>query len=314
MSLKSLLTTRKKFELEMREARSAGEPWFRIAERLGDAFDAAGDGDIVADMKAAAEDGTGLSGQILGRYVSLLSRMKRIASEEGVAVESLLSPVFNAQEVAARLYERAPGIGLESLLDLAAGSVTLAILRKRLEDAPSGALRTPESARAAVARAKAENTELVERALKDSAPKLWGVGARIRQRPRLAVVSSVGYEVVGKGNSIIAGVDLLDIDVRMNDDRFSRNLFPSLLLSTFYPRFYVGCVSAPDRSAVIRALDAVEWLGLDGVGVLEIRSNGSVVELKASAGGPVPDRTAKYKELRIKYPGTKRKKVDAKSK
>jgi hypothetical protein len=80
--------------------------------------DAAADGDIAADMKAAAEDGTGLSGQILGRYVSLLSRIKRIAAEEGVAVESLLSPVFNAQEVAARLYDRAPGIGIESLLDI----------------------------------------------------------------------------------------------------------------------------------------------------------------------------------------------------
>jgi hypothetical protein len=94
----------------------------------------------------------------------------------------------------------------------------------------------------------------VERALKDSARKLWGLGARIRQQPRLAVVGSVGFEIVGSGNSIIAGVDMLDIDVRMKDDRFSRNLFPSLLLSTFYSRFYVGCVSAPDRSAVTRSI------------------------------------------------------------
>jgi hypothetical protein len=151
-----------------------------------------------------------------------------------------------------------------------------------------------------------ENTALVERALKDSAPKLWGLGSRLRHRPRLAVVGSVGYEIVGSGNSIIAGVDLLDLDVRMNDDRFSRNLFPSLLLSTFYPRFYVGCVSAPDRSAVMRALDAVEWLGMEAVGVLEIPSDGSVVELRPSIGGPVPNRTAKYNELRIKFPGAKR--------
>jgi hypothetical protein len=306
MSLKSLLTARKKFEREMREVRDAGGPWFKIAERLGDEFDSAVDGDVAADMKAAAEDGTGLSGQILGRYVSLLGRIRRIATEEGVAVESLLSPVFNAQEVAARLYDRAPEIGIESLLDLAAGSVTLAVLRKRLEDAPSGAVRSPESARAAVARAKAENTALLERALKASAPALWGRGSRIRQRPRLTVVGSAGYEVVGTESSMIAGIDILDIDVRMNDDRFSRNLFPSVLLSTFYPRFYLGAVSAPDRSAVMRTMDAVEWLGLEAVGVLEIRSDESVVELRAPRGGPVPDRTAKYNELKIKYPGARR--------
>jgi hypothetical protein len=220
---------------------------------------------IAADLKAAAEDGTGLSGQILGRYVSLLSRIQRIAAEKGVVVESLLSPVFNAQEVAARLYDRAPEIGIESLLDLAAGSVKLAVLRKRLEDAPSGAARSPDSARAAVARAKAENTALVDRALKASAPALWGRGSRIRQRPRLAVVGSVGYEVVGSENSMIAGIDIVDLDVRMNDDQFSRNLFASVLLSTFYPRFYLGAVSAPDRGAAMRAMDAAEWLDLDSV-------------------------------------------------
>jgi len=42
------------------------------------------------------------------------------------------------------------------------------------------------------------------------------------------------------------------------------------------------------------------------VGVLEIRSDESVVELRAPRGGPVPDRTAKYNELKIKYPGARR--------
>ncbi|MFX7844923.1 hypothetical protein ABTK14_21985, partial [Acinetobacter baumannii] len=79
---------------------------------------------------------TRLSPGVLRRYVLLLDRLRSIAAIEGLERDALLSPVFNAAEVAVRIYDRNATAGISSLRELKAGEVTLVQLRDRLTKVP----------------------------------------------------------------------------------------------------------------------------------------------------------------------------------
>lgn len=294
MSFSDLLTPLQKFERKIRAARDDGEAWYALVRRLDAALDGAPDGDDAAALAEAAEEITGVSRLMWKRYRTALARTERIAREARLPSEALLGPSFATQEIALRIHDRAPKEGLESLASVAGGDVRLADLRERLSLLPPADPEGGEAARAAIVRAKSAGRSLVDRALKDSTEQLWGHGSRIVRRPRLKFMSGDGYEVVARDGAIVAGVDVTDVGVRTNRDRVAESVSPSILMSSFFPKFFLACLATAPRGAAERTSEVLEWLGADWIGVVAVRADGSVDTVRRPNGSPVPDRTARY--------------------
>lgn len=293
---------RKLFTREIQGAKATGAAWHVLARLMIRGFDSAEDDQEVSELRSAAKDVTGLSPQILKRYVALLRRTQKIAGKAGVETETLLSPVFNAQEVAARLYDRSPEAGIEALEQLKKGEVTLAQLRTRLAGTPASAANPAEFARSAVVRTRTLNTDLIDRALKNSAEHLWGKESELKRRPRLMYFGKFGYEVIGDDGSVLAGVDVMFPDPRLNQDYLAGNVAPSLLLAPFFKKFYFAFAPTTDDGVVGRAEALLDWLGFGWVGIVKIQRDGSIDTVRKPVGSPVPDQTGKYEALKRKFP------------
>jgi hypothetical protein len=288
-------------QARLEAAKSAKAPWFETARILVAALDAARDESEGDALRAAAGRATGLSPQMLKRYVALLERMRTIAAEMGLSPDDLLSPVFNAQETAARIYARSPGEGADVMRRLAAGDITLARVRE-LQSRLAGPGAAHMSSRSAVRHARTVNAGLVERAFKDSLVELWGAGARLGRRPRLRYLGgSAGYEVVGGDGSVVAGIDVMFPDARLNRDYVEDNVGSSLLLSTFFAEFFLAFPPDADPDAISRTVELLEWFGCGWIGLTTCDGDGRLVVTRKPSGRPVPDRTARFDALKRKY-------------
>jgi hypothetical protein len=294
MSFRDLLTPYQRVEREMKAAHEAGEPWFALVRRFDAAFDAAYDSDEEMTVQEASEAATGLSPLMWRRFRAALTKTEDIAAEVGLPPERLLSPTFAHQELALRVYERSPSEGPNILMSSASGTVRLTEIRDLLTRLPPKDPTGSKAARAAVGSAKRDARALIHQALKDSSVKLWGKGPVLVRRPRLRFMSTDGYEVIAQDGTIAAGVDVTDVGVRTNQDKVAQSLAPSLLVSTFFPEFHIACRSIDGSSVARRSAEILEWLDASWVGVVAVRSDGSVEVVRRPSGRPVPDRTVRY--------------------
>jgi hypothetical protein len=295
MSFKDLPTPYQSVEREMRRAMERGEAWYELVRRFDAAFDAAQDHDEQMTVQEASEAATGLSPLMWRRQRAALTKTEEIAHHAGLPLESLLSATFAHQELAVRAFDRSPDEGLKILMSSANGGVRLAEIRQLLTRLPPKDPTGSKAARAAVGDAKRDGTALIDRALKDSSAKLFGKGCAIVRRPRLRLFTTgYGYEVIAKNGTVAAGVDVADVGIRTNQDRLAQTLPSSLLLSSFYPQFFIACRSADGGGTAKRSADTLNWLGASWVGILAVRSDGSVQVVRRPKGRPVPDRTALY--------------------
>jgi hypothetical protein len=202
-------------EDRLRATKAAKAPWFGMAPLLASALEDAAAPNEVEQLWAAAAKATGLSLQMLKRYVALWDRMRTISSQMGVRLEDLLSQNFNAQETAARVYGRSKEEGAEVMRRLAAGDITLARVRelqKRLARVSPDKL----GSRSAIFHRRTVNADLIARAFKDSLVDLWGGGARLERRPRLRYIGGqTGYEVIGGDGSVVGHVPRCPIESRL---------------------------------------------------------------------------------------------------
>jgi hypothetical protein len=301
MAFRDLITPARRFEREMRAAKDAGTPWFALVRTLDAALDAATDGDEAADLAEAAEAGTGLTHVMWKRYRAALTRTEAIARDSGLPPECLLSPAFAHQEIALRIHDRSAVRGLEILQSSAEGGLRLADLRERLSHMPSSDPTGSETARAAVVRAKSAKRNLMDRALKDSTVKLWGAGSRIVRRPRLRFMSTHGYEVIARDDTIAGGVDVADFGVRTNRDNLADAIAPALLTSTFFKSFFIACIATNSTGAAERSAEVLDWLGVAWVGVMAVRADGTIETVRPSSGPPVPDRSDRYEAAKRRF-------------
>ncbi|WP_256807637.1 hypothetical protein [Bradyrhizobium sp. Bra64] len=287
------------------EARTSRAPWYVHAKFLISALDAADDQDEEAELLAASRRASGLSIQILKRYISVLRRTRDAAAVAALKVENLLSPVFNAQEVAIRLFERAPEQGLQSLKDLAERRVTLVTLRERLADAPS--IGSPgERSRLVMQQAKSLKRDLMESALSASAELIWGSGAKAQLRVRLLYFGIKGLEVIGADGSIVAGVDLLTPDIRQNRDYLANSISRPLTIAPFFQKFYLAFAPVASEDIVGRSIDLLKWLQYDWIGVLTVDRDGRVTVAREPSGDPTPNLVNRYEALKRKFAATRR--------
>ena len=287
------------------EARASRAPWHAHAKALIAAIDAADDQDEVAELLAASARASGLSLQILKRYISVLRRTRDAAALAALKVETLVSPVFNAQEVAVRLYERAPEQGLQSLKDLAERRVTLATLRERLADAPT-IDSAGERARVAVQQAKSLKRDLMETALSTSAERIWGRGAKAQLRVRLLYFGMKGFEIIGADGSVVAGVDLLTPDMRQSRDYLANWISRPLTIAPFFEKFYLAFAPVASEDIVGRSIELLAWLQYDWIGVLTVDRDGNVTVAREPSGDPTPNLVNRYEALKRRFPASRR--------
>lgn len=311
------LTPGKKFE-EFREelaaARDGGQPWFALGELYSQALATAADADLPA-LRTAASEASRLSGGVLRRYVVLLERLRAIAASEGLGRDALLSRVFNAAEVAARIYDLDPKKGMAALLDLKAGAVTLEALRDRLSKIPVGTEPTKEPAPRrmdplpqslargfSAVRSRELKASFMLQALEARAADLWEPGVSLRRRPVTRFYTShQGFEILASGapGRRLGGVELFILDGQEDVElRHFEGLFPSyLVLATFYPRFDLAFSPSTSDASLARAVDLLGSFGAPSVGVMRVTSGGAVDVLIEPKGPPMPDRSARYHVL-----------------
>jgi hypothetical protein len=308
----------------MSAARDGGQPWSVLGDMFAKALATATDADLV-DLRTAASEATRLSRGVLRRYVVLLDRLRAIAATHGLARDELVSRVFNAAEVAARIYDLDPGQGMTALRDLKAGAVTLSELRRRLADLPPPAVPQPvdpepEQDRPtaelvprgiAVIRSRELKASFMREALAPWAEGRWGIGSSLRRRAAGTryYTSHQGFEIVsgdyaGQLRADFAarpwaGVELFILDGREESElRYFEQVFPSyLVLATFYPAFFFAYSPSTPDGSVARAVELLGLFGAGSVGVIRVTAVGTVETLVEPDGPPVPDRTARYDVL-----------------
>lgn len=237
----------------------SARPWHATARALQRLADHAreeewnGDGQV----RQLAERATKLSWGALARYLSAFNRIEAIATREGVAVEDLISDGFNSAEVAVRLYDRNREDGLTALRDLHHGRQTLAGVRRALEIAKGGQADGAVVAKSALLRKRKGEILGVEVALRDHGARLFGAGCKITRRPSLRYFKHIGVEarVAGK---LVGGANILTPDPALKTDQIETMLPGALLLSNYFPRFFLIFSSGADPDAIDRTRAALK--------------------------------------------------------
>lgn len=273
-------------------------PWHELARML----------ELAAGSELYSPPGTrslvggmcGLSVGVVGRYIAAYRRIRQIAQDRGIPMETLLSGSFNGCEVACRLYDRSGDQGFASLVGLREGSENLASVRRRLGEVAAPA-DSEAATRGKLLRQRGLEIEAVETALAASAERLFGRGSEVVRRPGLRLFRRVGFEVVARDGSVAAGLDLLTSQADRQRDELDEGFGASALLATHFPKFHyvVSPGSEPDIAA--RAVETVSRFGMRWFGVMRVEPDGGIEVLRPAKGRPDPDRTAQYPDLKKRY-------------
>jgi hypothetical protein len=297
----------------MHEARRGGQPWFVAARLLRDTLARAPDESAASRIRSQAAEATRLSPGVLRRYVALLDRLDGIATIEGFDMNAIVSPVFNAAEVAVRIYDRNPEEGVKALLELKAGDATLVQLRERLTKVPVWLPDTDERTAAVRQRRKNESAAkafferlavriaFMSQALERS-PLMPSGGRLVRRRSTSLFSSREGsLEIVtesadGAEVTIHAGAELLVYE--RGEVRSFERAFPALaLLATFYPRFHLVFSPGTPVDYVEAAQRLIALFGTASIGIAKVNIDGDLQRILEPTGPPQPDRTVKFTAL-----------------
>lgn len=215
------------------------------------------------------------------RYVSTLKNIEKIAASNDREVSSVLPSSFTGAELAVRLYERDPILGLSALTALRERKTTLEAVRELLKAAPA-----PKEQRsrydAAVDRAERSNrcSELFYSAV----PGLFGAGAIAERRPILRHFRRWGFEVSRGEEGIVAGVDLYLVDPQARETQIIEPIAQSALLSFYLPSFYVLFEQGAAQAVLEGTDEALLTMNVPWVGILRIDDSGLVRTFRQPSG------------------------------
>jgi hypothetical protein len=278
------LTDGESLAASLKAAVDKGEPWFTIAALVI----GGGLASELHERRRLALKVIELSNNLLGRYISVLRRLREIAELHDVPIERLLSPVFSATEIAVRIYDRTPNSGLDALYQLKERRTTLAKLRLKLEGIEA------TRSQAGLARA-GQKIEEYETALQSFVAREFGASATLTRRPALRPFARVGWIVLGKDRQTRCGIDLFDQSSIKH--LIESALPPAIVLSTFFQRFFMLFPDPRDEYTVKQAGQMLDFFRADSFGTLHLTSGGGVLNIRKSIGSPTPDRSSDYNSL-----------------
>jgi hypothetical protein len=281
------------------QARRAREPWFVMAGRIEAALaegTAIGYGEDV--IKNVVVETSKLSWGVVTRYLSTIRRVKAAAAAAGLETEALLSPGFNGVEAAVRLYDRSASEGLDALVGLREGRLSAGDVSDKLALRD---LKETESSRGMRLRRRGTAIDGVEKALAKESGRLFPKDSTVKRRPALRYFRRVGMEVRREDGTCVCGLDIMASDAGTAADELDEGLSKVVLLSTYFPRFFLVFSADYPAAAVDEAMGALDLIGVRWLGVMKVTPEGTVETLRKPVGAPAPDRSAEYERLRAGF-------------
>lgn len=268
--------------------------WFIVAGLMRKAL---GSADAQSDgVRSAAQEVTGLSWGVLTRYLNVLGRVERAASAANVTSDDLLSLGFNGVELAVRLFDRSAELGIEALRGLHDGTKTVADVREALALAAPGGAGADVVTRSRLLRRNAAGIRAVEEAAEAARGGLFPKDSIIRRRRGMRFFRRTGIEVLAQDGSPLQGLDVV-ADPSSTSDPLDAGLAQSVLLSTFFPRFYLAFPPAADAASIGRAVDVLDRLAVPWIGTLRATDDRRLQIVREPSARPVPDRSHLYRTI-----------------
>jgi hypothetical protein len=268
--------------------------WFVVAGLMRKVLGSADDQSD--EVRSAAHEVTGLSWGVLTRYLNVLVRVERAAYAANVAPDDLLSRGFNGVELAVRLFDRSAESGIEALRGLRDGTKTVSDVRKALDLAAPGGADAAVVMRSRLLRRNSIGIRAVEEAVEAARGGLFPEDSIIRRRRGLRYFRRTGIEVLAQDGSPLQGLDVV-ADPSSTSDPLDAGLAQSVLLSTFFPRFYLAVPPTADAASMERAVDILERLAVPWIGTLRATDERRLQIVREPSGPPVPDRSRLYREI-----------------
>ena len=255
--------SKEEFLVRLKDLKGSGYPWHEIGAALRARPEIAYPRSwrqLIDDVHRA----TGVSPVMLSRYVAVLKELELIAPDP-TELSSLVPGSFTGAEVAVRLYHRNREKGLQALKDLREGLTTIDKIRDDLAKEPSRrqGFSHPDRAKSAAG---------VETLLAMEAGRLFGAGSRVVGRTSVPYLCRHGFEVMSPDGNSFAGVDLYFPDTQDPLEPLAR----SILLSRYFPRFYVMLAPGFSEDDLGRAAAVLEAFAADSVGLLHMPDENSI--------------------------------------
>jgi hypothetical protein len=251
-------------------------------------------------LKRTIAEATGLSWGILTRYNSTFRRVKAAAAAAGKDVEALLSPGFNGVEAGIRLYDRSAADGLEALLALHSGSMSAVQVRRKLDGASTDRLNDALASRSRLLRRRGLEIDAMEKALVRHSAQFFPKDSTAKRRPALRYFRKVGMEVRRKDGTCVCWLDLMASEADNAAGELDAGLAKTILLSTYFPMFFLFFSAGSPEEAVKEAVAALDLVDVPWLGVMRVIADGTIEIVRRSVGRPVPERTSEYESLRAK--------------
>jgi hypothetical protein len=150
--------------------------------------------------------------------------------------------------------------------------------------------------RAALERAKIFNE--AEKLLAAGAGRLFGVGSSIGRRRHIPHLPRPGFEVRSDAGERVAGIDLYLPDLSSNGIRDPLDtLAKSVLLSFYFPRFYVALAPGFHEDDIRRTMAVLDAFDAGSIGILHMPDGSTIRRYRHSTRPPNPDRSAQHDRL-----------------
>jgi hypothetical protein len=256
------------------------EPWFVLAGIVSDGSGGA----ALEQRKAVAIKSSGLSANMMTRYVSVLARIRDISGKHGIPIDRLLTPVFSATEIAVRIYDKDPASGLSALEKLKERRTTLVKLRDELAEI--------EKRRQLDKAGKGKSIEECEVALREFVKSELGPKVTLVRRPALKPFSKVGWLVLAPRGQPVWGIDLFDADGQV----WEAQLMRAIPLSSFFESFFMLFHGELEEEAFFSAKAVLDFFRAPSFGTLHLKADGSL-QRGRDAGYLVGNRRSDYSAL-----------------
>jgi hypothetical protein len=136
----------------------------------------------------------------------------------------------------------------------------------------------------------------VEEAAEAARGGLFPKDSIIRRRRGLQYFRRTGIEVLAQDGSPLQGLDVV-ADTSSTSDPLDASLAQSVLLSTFFPRFYLAFPPAADAASIGRAVDILDRLAVPWIGTLRATDDRRLQVVREPSAPPVPDRSGLYRTI-----------------
>ena len=269
----------------LKRATSSEEPWFVLAALVLDPFN----GVSLEQRRAEALLITGLSANMLSRYLSVLTRIREVSGRHSIPVERLVTPVFSATEIAVRIYEKDPVSGLSALEKLKERRTTVTKLKAELNEIEKRRQRDRVS--------RGKSIEECEVALGRFVKTEFGAKAALVRRPALKPFAKVGWIVLGDDGQPFCGIDLFEPEGQMLEAK----LAPAILLAGFFKKFYVLFHGELEEGVASRVNATLDFFHARSVGALYLNPDGSIDTLRLATAILSPNRGADYGALEATF-------------